>query len=131
MPITSVVDIWDLVCEECKKIITVVAFDCFIAPLKPVAFNAGELVIACKEEYEMDIIVENYSEILKRSASAAMGFDVKIKIVVEGEEEKILMAEQYSEGLSFEDFFTFKNFVVGAKTDLPMPHLLPLPTAPL
>jgi len=114
MPITSVVDIWDLVCEECKKIITVVAFDCFIAPLKPVAFNAGELVIACKEEYEMDIIVENYSEILKRSASAAMGFDVKIKIVVEGEEEKILMAEQYSEGLSFEDFFTFKNFVVGA-----------------
>ena len=49
MPVTSVSDIWNLVCEECKKIITQVAFDCFIADLKPVSFSGGELVISCKE----------------------------------------------------------------------------------
>lgn len=114
MPVTSVVDIWNLVCEECKKIITIVAFDCFIADLKPVAFNSGELIIACKEEYEKGIIEQNYSAILEKSATAAMGFDVKVTVVVESEEEKIIMAEEFSDGLSFEDFFTFQNFVVGS-----------------
>lgn len=114
MPVSSVKDIWDLVCEECKKIITAVAFECFIEGLKPVAFNPGELVIACKEEYEKGILEQNYGEILARSAKNAMGFDVKITIIVDNEEERILMAEQFSDGLSFEDFFTFKNFVVGS-----------------
>lgn len=114
MPVTSIVDIWELVCEECKKIITKIAFDCFIAHLKPVAFNAGELIIACKEEYEKGIIEQNYSAILEKSATAAMGFPVKVTVVVESEEEKIIMAEEFSDGLSFEDFFTFQNFVVGA-----------------
>lgn len=114
MPVSSVIDIWNLVCEECKKIITQVAFDCFIANLKPVSFNPGELVIACKEEYEKEIIEQNYTEILSRSAKNAMGFDVKITFIVEKEERRILNAEQFSEGLSFEDFFTFQNFVVGS-----------------
>ena len=114
MPVTSVSDIWNLVCEECKKIITQVAFDCFIADLKPVSFSGGELVISCKEEYERDIVAENYTEILSRSAKSAMGFDVKITFIVEKDESKILRAEQFSDGLSFEDFFTFQNFVVGS-----------------
>lgn len=114
MPVSSVIDIWNLVCEECLKIITQVAFDCFIADLKPVSFNSGELTIACKEEYEREIVADNYTEILAKSAKNAMGFDVKITFIVEKEEARILNAEQFSEGLSFEDFFTFQNFVVGS-----------------
>ena len=114
MSISSVEDIWSVVCEECKKIITQVAFDCFIANLKPVSFNSGELTIACKSEYEKTMIEENYTEILKKSASQALGLDITVTFVVENEEEKILKAEQFSDGLSFEDFFTFKNFVVGS-----------------
>ncbi len=114
MAVTSVSDIWQLICEECKKIITQVAFDCFIDGLKPVSFQKGEMTIACKEDYEKDILEQNYTEILEKSAKAAMGFDVKIIFVVESEEEEIMLAEKYSEGLSFEDFFTFENFVVGS-----------------
>ncbi len=114
MPVSSVIDIWNLVCEECLKIITQVAFDCFIADLKPVSFNSGELTIACKEEYERDIVADNYTEILSQSAKNAMGFPVKVTFIVEKEENRILNAEQFSEGLSFEDFFTFQNFVVGS-----------------
>jgi chromosomal replication initiator protein len=114
MPISSIEDIWSLVCEECKKIITEVAFNCFIANLKPVLFNSSELVLSCKEEYERGIIEQNYTDILQRAAKSAMGIDIKVKIVVEDAEEKILKAEQYCDGLSFEDFFTFQNFVVGS-----------------
>ncbi len=114
MPVSSVNDIWNLVCEECLKIISQVAFDCFLAHLKPVCFNPGELVLACKEEYERDIVADNYTAILEKSAKNAMGFDVKITFIVEKEEKSILNAEQFSEGLSFEDFFTFQNFVVGS-----------------
>lgn len=114
MPISSVEDIWNLVCEECKKLVTEVAFECFIEPLKPVAFNPGELVIACNEEYEKGIIEQNYSHIIAESAQNAMGIEVKVTVIVDNEEERILMAEQFSDGLTFEDFFTFKNFVVGS-----------------
>ena len=37
-----------------------------------------------------------------------------IRIIYEEDEEKILRAEQFSEGLTFEDFFTFENFIVGS-----------------
>ena len=43
-----------------------------------------------------------------------MGLDMVARIVVDEDEEVILKAEQQSEGLSFEDFFTFQNFIVGS-----------------
>ena len=51
MAVTSVNDIWNLICEECKKIITSVAFDCFLGDLVPVSFSSGVLTLSCKEEY--------------------------------------------------------------------------------
>ena len=114
MAVTSVNDIWNLICEECKKIITSVAFDCFLGDLVPVSFSSGVLTLSCKEEYAKEIIEQNYSEILKKSGEAAMGFEVKFNITVEKDEDLILLAEQFSSGLTFEDFFTFQNFVVGS-----------------
>ena len=43
-----------------------------------------------------------------------MGIEIDVKIAFEDEEEKIIKAEQFSDGLTFEDFFTFSNFVVGS-----------------
>lgn len=114
MAVTSVNDIWNLICEECKKIITSVAFDCFLGDLVPVSFSSGVLTLSCKEEYAKEIIEQNYSEILKKSGEAAMGFEVKFNITVEKDEDLIRLAEQFSSGLTFEDFFTFQNFVVGS-----------------
>ncbi len=114
MAVTSVNDIWNLICEECKKIITSVAFDCFLSDLVPVSFSSGVLTLSCKEEYAKEIIEQNYSEILKKSGEAAMGFEVKFNITVEKDEDLIRLAEQFSSGLTFEDFFTFQNFVVGS-----------------
>lgn len=114
MPIGSIEDIWALVCEECKKEITQTAFDCFLKDLKPLSFNGGEFVVSCSDEYLCGIIEENYTVLLTEAFKKVMGIDIKVKFTYDDEEENIQKAEQYSAGLSFEDFFSFQNFIVGS-----------------
>lgn len=114
MPISSLDDIWNLVCEECKKIISETAFNCFFKDLKPLSFSGGVFVISTNDEYSCGIIEQNYTDILKNALKTVMGIDIEVKITYEEDEEKILKAEEFSEGLTFEDFFTFQNFIVGS-----------------
>lgn len=114
MPVTSLDDIWALVCVECKKMITETAFDCFFSELRAVNFSAGEFTIACNDEYTCGIIEQNYTEILQTCLKKIVGLDLKIKLIYEDEEKKIQEIENYGEGFSFEDFFTFQNFIVGS-----------------
>lgn len=114
MPINSLDDIWSAVCEECKNSISEVAFDCFLKNLKPVSLDAGVFVLSINNEYMRGVVEQNYTELLNTASKAVMGIDIDVKIVFEDDEEKIIKAEQLSEGLTFEDFFTFSNFVVGS-----------------
>lgn len=114
MPISSIDDIWSAVCEECKKTISEVAFNCFLKDLKPVSLDAGEFIISINNEYMRGVVEQNYTEVLKNAIKNVMGIDLNVKIIYEDDEEKIIKAEQFSDGLSFEDFFTFSNFVVGS-----------------
>ena len=114
MPINSLDDIWSAVCEECKKSISEVAFDCFLKPLKPISLDAGIFILSIDNEYMRGVVEQNYTELLRSALKAVMGIDIDARIIFEDEEEKIIKAEQLSEGLTFEDFFTFSNFVVGS-----------------
>lgn len=114
MPINSIDDIWSAVCEECKKTISEVAFDCFLRNLKPISLDAGVFVLSIDNEYMRSVVEQNYTELLENASKTVMGIEIEVKIVFEDEEEKIIKAEQLSEGLTFEDFFTFSNFVVGS-----------------
>ena len=114
MPINSLDDIWSAVCEECKKSISEVAFDCFLKPLKPISLDAGIFILSIDNEYMRGVVEQNYTELLRSALNAVMGIDIDARIIFEDEEEKIIKAEQLSEGLTFEDFFTFSNFVVGS-----------------
>ena len=114
MPINSLDDIWSAVCEECKKTISEVAFDCFLNPLKPVSLDAGVFVLSIDNDYMRGVVEQNYTELLNTASKTVMGIDIDVRIIFEDDEEKIIKAEQQSEGLTFEDFFTFSNFVVGA-----------------
>lgn len=113
MPIQSIEDIWAAVCEECKKKILEVAFDCFLKDLKPIAIENGEFILSIKTPFMRNMIVQNYSSIIENSIKIVMGIEIKPKIIIE-EEEEIRKAETQSEGLTFEDFFTFDNFIVGS-----------------
>ena len=114
MPIGSIEDIWVAVCEECKKTISEVAFNCFLKDLKPVSLENGELVLSINNEYMRGVVEQNYTGVLKKAVKAVMGIDINVKIIYEDDEEKILKSEQFSDGLTFEEFFTFSNFVVGS-----------------
>ncbi len=114
MALNPVEEIWLAVCEECKKSISEVAFNCFLKDLLPVSFSDGEFIISTNDEYKKGIIEQTYLEKLSDSLTAVMGVQMKARVIFDEDEEEIRKAEQFSEGLSFEDFFTFSNFIVGS-----------------
>ena len=114
MAMQSINDIWFAICEECKKHISEVAFACFLKDLKPVGIKDGEFQVSLGNEYLCGIVEQNYTELLQDCIKTVMGIDLSFKILYDAEEEKILNAEMFSEGLTFEDFFTFDNFIVGS-----------------
>ncbi|MBQ3817135.1 MAG: chromosomal replication initiator protein DnaA [Clostridia bacterium] len=114
MPINSLGDIWSFICEECKKTISEQAVNCFLVDLKPLSLNGGELTVAVNNEYMRGVLEQNYTDVLEKSAKEVMGIEITVHFVFEDEEENIRRAEEFSEGLTFEDFFTFDNFIVGS-----------------
>ena len=114
MAIQSINDIWDALCEECKKNITEVAFECFFKELKPEKIENGEFLISHGNEYLCEVIQNNYGPIIKNAIRAVMGIELEVRIILDAGKSEILNAEYFSEGLTFEDFFTFDNFIVGS-----------------
>lgn len=114
MSVNPLDEIWYAICDECKKTISEVAFNCFLKDLKPVCFNENEFTVSLNDEYKKGIIENTYTELLKKCIKTVLGISMDFKIILRDEEEEILKAEKYSEGLSFEDFFTFDNYIVGS-----------------
>ena len=112
--ISSHFDLWNAVCEECKKNISEIAYDTFFKYLSPEAITGNEFVLSANNDYICGMIKNLYSGIITNAVKAVMGFDIPVKFIVKDGEEEIIMAEQESAGLTFEDFFTFDNFVVGS-----------------
>lgn len=132
-------EIWSAICDECKKSISEIAFNCFLKDLKPVFFNDSEFTVSINDEYKKGVVEQTYTELFNNCIKTVMGVPMEFKIIMRDEEEEILKAEQFSEGLSFEDFFSFDNFIVGstnrfahaasfavAQSEIPQPTYNPL-----
>lgn len=117
MKINSINDIWNAVCEECKKTVSEVAFDTFFKFLTPEYFDSNQFVLSTETEYMKTTVEGLYSDIIASSIKTVMGIPIKPVFVVGEDEETIKKAEQESEGLTFESFFTFDNFVVGPSNE--------------
>ncbi|MCQ2451151.1 MAG: chromosomal replication initiator protein DnaA [Clostridia bacterium] len=110
----SLDEIWVAICDECKKTVSSVAFDCFFKDLKPLNIDGESFILSHNNEYMCSLIEKNYNNLLSTAIKKIMGIDLVPKIIFEAEEEKIRKAEESSEGLTFADFFTFDNFIVGS-----------------
>lgn len=117
MKINSINDIWNAVCEECKKSVSEVAFDTFFKFLKPESFDSNEFILSTETEYLKTTVESLYKDIIGDAIKTVMGIPIKPVFVVGDDEETIKKAEQESEGLTFESFFTFDNFVVGPSNE--------------
>ncbi len=107
-------EIWSAICDECLKSISEVAFNCFLKDLKPVFFNENEFTVSLNDEYKKGIVEQTYTELFKKCIKTVLGVDMDFRVIMRDEEREILAAEQFSEGLTFEDYFTFDNFIVGS-----------------
>lgn len=114
MPVNSIKDIWSAVCEECKKEISAIAFDTFFKFLEPESMDNQSFVLSASNDYIKETVENLYSSIIESAINTVLGINIKPVFTVADNEEKIKGAEQQSEGLTFEDFFTFDNFIVGS-----------------
>lgn len=119
MAVNSINDIWNAVCDECKLKISDIAFDTFFKYLKPESISGEEFVLSASNDYIKGMIQSVYSEIINDAIEKIMGIKIPAKFVVADDEEKIKKAEEENEGLTFESFFTFENFVVGSTNRFP------------
>ena len=110
MQIESLADFWNAVCEESKKSISEIAFNVWLKDLRPVSMKDGVLTLSIYSVYKKQIVENNYISFLQECLKNIMGFEMQIKIILEnGESEK----EEQNQTHSFEDSFTFDNFIVG------------------
>lgn len=114
MPVNSVNDLWAKVCDECKKKVTELAFNTFFKFLTPEYIDASAFVLSCENDYLRNTLEQLYGNIIKEAITAVTGLDIIPKFVIADNEEKIRNAETKSEGLTFEDFFSFDNFIIGS-----------------
>ncbi|MBQ2933207.1 MAG: chromosomal replication initiator protein DnaA [Clostridia bacterium] len=114
MAVNSINDIWNAVCDECKTKISEIAFDTFFKYLKPESVSGEEFVLSASNDYIKGMIQSVYKDIINDAIEKVMGIKIPAKFIVADEEEKIKKAEEECEGLTFESFFTFDNFVVGS-----------------
>lgn len=114
MPNNPLDEIWVAICDECKKSISDVAFNCFLKDLKPVFVGENEFVVSINDEYKKGIVEQTYNDLYTNAIKTVMGVSMEFKVIMRDEEEEILKAEKFSEGLTFEDFFSFSNFIVGS-----------------
>ncbi|MBQ6884199.1 MAG: chromosomal replication initiator protein DnaA [Clostridia bacterium] len=114
MAVNSINDIWSAVCEECKLKISEIAFDTFFKYLKPESVSGEEFVLSASNDYIKGMIQSVYKDIINDAIEKVMGIKIPAKFIVGDEEEKIKRVEEECEGLTFESFFTFDNFVVGS-----------------
>ena len=114
MPIESLTDIWEAVCAELKSRMTEISFNVWFKDLHLLEVRNGEIILGIYSDYKKQIIESNYMHIIVPSFKEIMGIDMDIKIVVEDENGKILQNKVSPANSSFEDSFTFDNFIMGS-----------------
>ncbi len=112
MEIESLVDIWQAVCEECRKEITEVTFNVWFKDLHPVKLEDGVFTLSIYSSYKKGIVENTYIDFLKKHLKTIMSVELEIKIVLEDENGQAVK-KQENKNVSFEDSFTFDNFIVG------------------
>jgi chromosomal replication initiator protein len=114
MQINSPADIWELVCTELKKEITEISFNVWLKDLKPVEMKQGEFVLSIYSVYKKQIVESNYLSMIESALKNLMGIDITVTIFAEDENGMVKEEKPAINSDSFEDEYTFDNFIVGA-----------------
>ena len=94
-----------------------VVFDVWIAGIEPYAIKDGEMVVYVNTNYQRRIILENYAERIMTAFRHVLGVPLGLKIIARevpaGDPQPEVVAAPET-AVSFEENFTFDNFIVGS-----------------
>ncbi len=114
MGFESLNELWASICEEFKKQpnFSNVGYNVWIKDIKPLAMQAGSLVLGVKNEYMKNTIITYYKAILEECCLSVSGLNLKIEIMVTTADPvaESAVAAPAPVGTAA---YTFDNFVVG------------------
>lgn len=84
---TNFSSVVDVVKSSLESELSPTAYNLWIAPLKAIELRDSDVVLSLNNEFQKNIIMTKYSHMLCKGFKDILGFDVKIKIVVEENEE--------------------------------------------
>lgn len=84
---TNFSSVVDVVKSSLESELSPTAYNLWIAPLKAIELRDSDVVLSLNNEFQKNIIVTKYSHMLCKGFKDILGFDVKIKIIVEENEE--------------------------------------------
>lgn len=125
----SFLEVFERVQDYCEKKIergelTDAAYKLWIKSLNPVNLDGNVACFTVQSEFQANVIIKNYTGILKEALSEVLGFDVEIDIGIEdtdSDEEdndpnkrRIELEESFSNA---EYDYTFETFIVGRSNE--------------
>ncbi len=114
MDINSLNDIWAAISDMLLSKMNQISYNVWFKDLHLIEIRDGQMVFGHYSKYKKGIIESNYMPIFKPIIREIMGIDMEIVIVAEDENGQILQNEKASPDSSFEDSYTFDNFIVGS-----------------
>ena len=115
----SIKEVWEGVEHYLRTVdgMPQVVFDVWIAGIEPYAIKDGEMVVYVNTNYQRRIILENYAERIMTAFRHVLGVPLGLKIIareVPAGETQPEVAAAPETAVSFEENFTFDNFIVGS-----------------
>ena len=107
-------DVWKEVLAVCKKKVSDVMFNLWIAPLELIKFENDTFVFMIGTEFKKTIIMDKFSSVIKESFEEVMGFPVEIDILVSNKPVKPEPEDKNEPAHPVNREFTFDNFIVGS-----------------
>lgn len=118
----SFAEVWEMVLEYCKNIMSETTFKTWIYRIENPEFIDGSVVITSPSSFRNTILKDKFSGVLKEAFEAVLGIDLNIEFVVEDstQQEAPAQIQEKAEVHSNDPYshFSFDNFIVGSSNKL-------------
>lgn len=119
-------DVWQRTLVQLEEMVSETALDMWIRTLEPLAYEDDAAVLLSPSQFQRDIVMSKYKDIISAAMNEVVGFDIDVKVVIPEERKQTSPSSALPQTTSkveesLEQItatfphpeFTFQNFVVG------------------
>ena len=114
-------EIWKNVLTQMSEEISAVSFDTWIKPIRAVAVNGNEIVLAVGSSLNKNMIMTKFRSMLESCLELAAGQSFDLNVIVEDGNQapaKVEADDPIKRENTLNTRYTFENFVVGGNNNL-------------